>query len=67
MLSLYDRLLLMWASINASKALIDTKEKDSDAKMKKLRYKNASIIDKLIKNVAHIFHQYWIFSQYNGV
>ena len=61
MSSLYERLLLMQALIYDNKSLIDSNKEDFDDKTKKLR----EIIDKLIENVDHIFHQYWIYSQEN--
>ena len=67
MSGLYDQLLLMQASIDSSKASIDANKEYYDDKMKTLRVTTASIFDKLIGNVNHIFHQYQITSQENGV
>ena len=63
MSSLYDRLLLMQASIDTKKSSIDTNKKVFDDKMKKLR----EIFDKIIEDVYHLFHPYQISSQDNDV
>ena len=57
----------MPASVDTNKYLIDKNKEDFDNKMGKLRETIDSIFDNLIENVDHIFHQYQISSQDNGV
>ena len=61
--SLDERLLLIQASVYSNKASIDSNKEYFDDKMKKLR----EIFDKIIENVDHLFHNYWISSQDNDV
>ena len=55
-----DRILLMWD-------VVDTNKEDYDEIMKKIREVLASLIEKLIENVDHIFHQNQISSPDNDV
>ena len=57
----------MPASVDTNKYLIDKNKEYFYNKMKKLKETIDSIFDNLIENVDHIFHQYQISSQDNGV
>ena len=67
MSSLDDWLLIIQALIDSNKASTDANKKYYDDKMKKLREIIASIFDKPMKNIDHIFPQHQISSKDNDV